>query len=430
MDDVANFHHIFDAISPIHNYPSIIIQNKSITHVFTYIKQMNILTVTHHIDPTHRTEGFSVSNIPKIKVIHGLNICSCSQGGFILCEYICDDIIDCPNDESDEQYCVFENHNITIGKIWKVIKTEIKKICTALFYKSLQGTCQKFKEIKLRTSIRSQSLQGTCQKFKEIKLRTSIKSPNITRQFGNSKINGIPEILINDLAPDFSFRNKDEQVLISLLKYKYFNSCSYYELPCLEGHTKCFNLSDICIYKLNYYKSLIPCRNGAHIHNCIKFECHVMLKCQYSYCVPWSYVCDGKWDYPWGYDESICTIRESCKRMYKCRNTTYTCLHLANVCDGKNDCPLGDDEQLCKLKNVYCLPHCQCLLLAISCQDIDMQYMISFNFYQFSSVTIIHCNIVSINSLLKETNNVISLRLIGNNIERVCGLCHQLLLSS
>ena len=46
------------------------------------------------------------------------------------------------------------------------------------------------------------------------------------------------------------------------------------QIPCLNGHPKCYNISEICSYKLNKNCHLIPCRNGAHLDNCKGFNCN------------------------------------------------------------------------------------------------------------------------------------------------------------
>ena len=66
-----------------------------------------------------------------------------------------------------------------------------------------------------------------------------------------------------------------------------------------------FTVSDICTYKINESSILIPCINGQHLEICEAFECNMMFKCPKYYCIPWNYVCDGKWDCPEGYDEII-----------------------------------------------------------------------------------------------------------------------------
>ena len=105
----------------------------------------------------------------------------------------------------------------------------------------------------------------------------------------------IDSILVNDLLVD-CFPDPDDEFLLAyvLTGNANLNCSNPGELPCKEGHSKCFNISDICKYRLNTFGHLVPCRTGAHIQDCQNFECNVMFKCQDNYCIPWSYICDGK----------------------------------------------------------------------------------------------------------------------------------------
>ena len=68
-----------------------------------------------------------------------------------------------------------------------------------------------------------------------------------------------------------------------------------------------------------------------------------------SYCFPWSYVCNGKWDCPGGYDEIEKSCQKHCRNMYKCVRTQITCVHVGNICDRYTDCLFGDNEQFCHI---------------------------------------------------------------------------------
>ena len=99
-----------------------------------------------------------------------------------------------------------------------------------------------------------------------------------------------------------------------------------------------------------------------------------MFKCQDSYCVPWIYVCDGKWDCPEGDDEHsnpVCGNNVKCVNMYKCKHRHIICIQLGNICDNESNCPIGDDEMLCQLVNQACPALCQCLSLAVRCANFN-----------------------------------------------------------
>ena len=148
-----------------------------------------------------------------------------------------------------------------------------------------------------------------------------------------------------------------------------------------------------------------------------------MFKCAESYCIPWSYVCDGKWDYPEGDDENsnpMCTIGHVCILMYKCRNITQRCLHVGNVCDGNKDCPCGDDELFCDLKNVKCLSQCICFFQAISCINAPYLLMEPEISLLYLSVYISHSNIYLLNELHNTFKNVLIAKFPRNCLMQIC----------
>ena len=153
-----------------------------------------------------------------------------------------------------------------------------------------------------------------------------------------------------------------------------------------------YTISDICTYKLNVKGQLLPCNKGDHLQKCQMYECNMMFKCPNFYCVPWSYVCDGKWDCPYGYDESIshqCGKR-TCINMFKCKMMSI-CLHLDEVCNGHLDCPYEDDEYLCLLKNTSCPSVCQCLAFAVRCYDTNILENTSPFYISYVAVIIVNC---------------------------------------
>ncbi len=172
----------------------------------------------------------------------------------------------------------------------------------------------------------------------------------------------ISHSLTNDLIPDCGPSAEDEELLNLILSgTEYFKCKMKSHLPCKEGHPKCYNKSQSCIYRLDDLGHLSTCRNGKHLESCKSFQCKFMYKCTDYYCIPWSYVCDGKIDCPKGDDEDnniVCGSGPHCVNMFKCIETGHICLHVENVCDGIFDCPWKDDEDMCDLKFVICMSFC------------------------------------------------------------------------
>lgn len=182
--------------------------------------------------------------------------------------------------------------------------------------------------------------------------------------------NTLDTLLRNELVVDCTA--SEEQVLLKLLQGNFSSCHNNSELPCMEGHSKCFTVTEICQFSLDDYGHLSPCRNGGHLENCPQFECGRRFKCKDSFCLSWTYVLDGKWDCSQGEEEQseyMAHGREgSCVGMFKCWRK-HLCIPIICVCDGVFDCPAGDDEHLCELKFITCPDKCHCLALAISCHD-------------------------------------------------------------
>ena len=213
--------------------------------------------------------------------------------------------------------------------------------------------------------------------------RKSLLSPPNNFHCNNGQT--ISDALINDLVIDCEDPQEDEALLVMLFK----NHTRFYcpqpdQLPCRTGHPRCFNVSEICTFKLNTLGYSIPCRNGEHLQSCTKFECNMKFHCPGYYCIPWSYVCDGKWDCPRGSDESIIPtcIQRNCTNMFKCRSSQI-CIHLSDICNKEIDCPLKDDEYLCYIKEVVCPDGCECLTFVLKCVNTRNKNVIVQNKFPF-----------------------------------------------
>lgn len=123
-----------------------------------------------------------------------------------------------------------------------------------------------------------------------------------------------------------------------------------------------------CLFEFDRYGFQIGCRDVSHLTECAAFECPKdYVKCSNSYCIPWRYICDGKWDCILGDDEVGCA-RYVCPGQYKCANQS-SCILLHQICDSHRQCPMGDDEWFCDLQ---CPTGCDCIGQSVTCRGANL----------------------------------------------------------
>ena len=353
------FQTLFDAIGT--QFPQIL--SPDLQFVFSYDRYLNIYTYKKHTGNINKFKGVYICSDEVKPVPMGNNLFRCMDNTHILLDQICDGKIDCPGEQdSDELGCHCKE--IINNKCKWMIQTEKSKTCSPFYYMSSDGTCQLYQFSKGSTE---------AEKSEESKIFICHNGFNISSSF------------INDLVPDCGPNAEDEFHLQALLNTSFnrtYTCLSESKIPCVKGHSKCFNISQICVYSVNKYGHLIPCRTGGHLENCKAFECNMMYKCPDYYCIPWNYVCDGKWDCPSGIDElNKCGFNRKCSKMYKCKNSEI-CIHLGYTCDTLYDCPHGDDEIHGESKDLYCPVNCACLLVTLFC--LDTQIMKEFFLFNIS----------------------------------------------
>ncbi len=319
---------LFEAIAT--PFPLVLLPQDSVqASVQTY--QHDKYFTSHAEEETFEAQGFYVCQEKQLRSHTKQNIFKCKKGGFVAFVFVCDDKVDCPNDRSDELFCKcrVDKHRKNNKRVLCKSVTDVngRILCGSLYFVARDKNCHKFVDLTSGQNNVAPKQDMFCK--------------------GNIAIDAK---LWNDLIPDCT-EAEDELYLTAILEIGFMFQCNkVYELPCRFGHSKCFNISDICSYKLDKNNFQYPCQNGGHIENCNKFECNVMFKCWQAYCIPWSYVCDRKWDCPTGDEESykpVCGTKATCINMLRCINMKHNCIHLQNVCDGEFDCMLGDDEMLC-----------------------------------------------------------------------------------
>ncbi len=329
------------------------------------------------------------------------NLFRCQDGTLISPQHICDGNVDCSSDETqcNCSQSDFSSANATC----KYLLLENGKVGCSPLFDSTKNECHPH-------LIRITGTKETPTDVEERVNNFSCHSEN--------KI--IPFDLKDDLVVDCLPDGEDEPLLQSIRQTKAYLHCTQKsQIPCREGHPKCYDITEICSYSLSNHGYLKPCRTGDHLQECEEFHCNTMFACPKSYCIPWKYLCDGKWDCLKGFDESqLCgQNNQQCPNLFKCKETN-VCIHLIEVCNDIIDCFLGDDESLCSLTNAFCPQNCKCLTFAAFCQDINILPSMSFTFYKFimldSSVVCSNVDLLS--------DSTWSFKITHSNISSVCDL--------
>ena len=312
--DRTIFHHVFEAIN-LKRTPLFSIELSG-TNVNYELQKIPFHKPKLHT--LHKDQGLFACNYSFLSEITvPQNTLSCSDGSHISTAFICDSMND----------CAVEKYDMCLAKS--------SASCLPLLFKYRDGVCNTFVHRMTEHITLEQQEFYTCSNGKIL--------------LGN---------LVDDLVPDCP-EAEDEEMYKQLLQAELLlhKICSEVDqFPCVEGHKKCFKISEVCTYRLNKNMQLIPCRQGSHLANCNAFTCNGHFKCPHFHCVPHAYVSDGKWDCPNGNDEFSnhhFLANNSCFSKFRC-SKTQKCLPLSNICDGYADCPLQDDELLCDLKHFAC----------------------------------------------------------------------------
>ena len=318
----------------------------------------------------------------------------CSHGECISILKVCDGINDCPEIPNDEIGCNCKAGQLIVtDSHFCATNCHLSNCtCSELFRQKIIGGCEKYWEIKY---------------FHHPALDYDVQTNPLF--FNCSDSFKIPSVFVNDLVPDCK-NSEDEPVLMqgNYSNLSLDNNCKDENmLECFPGHTRCYYKEHKCLYYLsNRTNALLICRNGKHLENCEVAACVNQFKCPKSYCIPYMYVCDGKWDCWNGHDEHQCESR-SCKNLFLCSKTS-VCIPLDSVCNDISDCPYNDDEYFC----INCLKGCGCLGLAISCKNKTFLLVSSIDLNAYLYINIQESTLMPFSGLSK----TILLTLSHNNI--------------
>ena len=244
--DIFHFktlHYIFNAIMASKHVPNIILEGNMIHNYLVKITwQHNKINFKYTTVKNIIKNGHFFCKFRSKERSLTLLIFHCMKGGFISYSYVCDGNLDCPNyDDTDESNCTNEM-NMS------------KRHCFSLYQMSKYRQCKQFREvINVYFKLQNKSDKNTLAPVQKAHFKCT---------------NGyhIDSKLFNDLIADCGPAAEDEPLLKSILSNKnILNLCKPSEIPCMYGHAKCYNFSDICIFKLNQFHYLTPCRNGANL---------------------------------------------------------------------------------------------------------------------------------------------------------------------
>ncbi len=379
--DILHFQYIFKAIaSP--RFPRIFDMNLgSLTIVIRYDNMYNY--TRHYLDGTEIGAFVITDEIPQEFLLGG-NLLQCKDASLLSVSVFyyslnCNTIP--PLSEKVMNYKENTNHSY-FSK------------CSSLVYKTHRGECQLFYWGQIHFS----------------------QQPKIYFHCENGTDFDIG--FFNDLIVDCKDSSDEPLLQMMYHNHSYFFCNSDEEVPCHDGHPKCFNISDICVFQLNEHNVLQPCRMGEHLQECSEFECNMMFKCPHYFCVSWAYICNGEWNCPGGYDEHSCGPVRNCIQFFKCKSSG-TCVHLGDVCDNKPDCPYADDEQFCVLHGRVCVSSCACLTFAIDCRHTSLNESVLSTIVFYNIITISDTS-VNPQEYIQSLGSVFVLNVLNTNFSMLC----------
>ncbi len=411
LKNIKDLHFLFEAVSV--TFPPLIVHYFDVEFTFAiYVQQWFLSEVSYamKVDPKGiELVGFHILQSEYSHQPFGNNLFVCKSKDSISSKYVCDNHNDC-SDGSDENECTCSLPNEkSICSSFKVY--EGKEICSSLYYKTRSGTCSQYTSLYIQDELypipkSHNKTTFTCTKYEM----------DINANF------------LDDLVPD-CISAADEPLLKNLLRHKNVSNCTQqHHIPCFQGHKRCFDVENICTFELNVHGFLIPCRTGSHLESCEAFECNMKFKCKGFYCIPWAYVCNGKWDCPFGFDEDKkqnCKSHRKCTQLYRCRES-FICIHVGDLCDEKADCPLGDDEDMCQAHKTKCPEVCLCMAFAISCFHTSLALYVLPHKFTYLSASFSFCVLSPINAFFQKVKSVSLLDVSNNNISFLCNVPSQL----
>ncbi len=397
--NVIDFQHIFSAIDLSQVPP--IYSNGQFKQI---VKYFNLFSEHNENFQSVSQKGFCIREQQTNKVSAGGNLFRCHGDAYVSVQFLCDGLYDCPDKKLLLDSMCGPANTKHLSQIMKKSVIGFQG-CGPMLYTAHDGSCQVFVLAEKSTILKGKMVFNFTNSYS---CATSGKQISIS--------------LVNDMVVDCFPHGDDEPILKSVTNNKTYYLCEKeHQIACREGHSQCFNISAICTFSLDGDGFLAPCRTGEHLQECKPHQCNVMFKCVNSYCIPWKYVCDGKWDCHFGTDESAghqCGPKRNCSELFKCRGHQM-CIHLNKICDTRYDCPVGDDESHCSLHKSSCPNQCECLSYSIICSQVSFVFKDIKTFSLYNMILFVHSDVPNIKVFQLEL--VFSFSMIFSNVTDLCG---------
>ena len=204
----------------------------------------------------------------------------CSNGQYISTLYIRDGHQDCSNGTDELNCYCFRNGKMINDNIYcsKTCSLKTNCTCSILFKNHRSYGCHSFLDPKLTQNM-------------------FIKNISINTESTYSCMHSnlyITNTLVNDLIFESPNQDDEPELLNELVNYG--RRCAEKNMyECYPGHSKCCIKQQKCIYNLTSdTQMLMYCSNGKHLQDCKINSCLWMFKCSDSYCIPYTYMCNGK----------------------------------------------------------------------------------------------------------------------------------------
>ena len=149
FQSISIFHHLYTCVLLQNAFPLVVNEMGSDEgSVFRFYNNFGHLKYKPE-NASKFSKEFHTFKVKKTKILIGINMFHCLEGGYISVKSICDGNIDCPNSNSDEELCIC-NANVIVDHGAKkhlceqILQGESKNKCTILYQMNEKGVCKKY----------------------------------------------------------------------------------------------------------------------------------------------------------------------------------------------------------------------------------------------------------------------------------------------